>query len=264
MTATCAGAHTTATCAVIVSSWSTVRAQISATVCWPGCCCSCSRLFQSTAVPRVSIFRRDHPRTDRARASRRYGRVHADQSGIDSALNGLPRHAHRSQDGVSICAARPVRVVHVSATLRGGIPVSLRDGARADAHWLRHVRGDRGRSRTPLPPAHEFVLVQNEYYLGQPVNGVSPFDYQKMLGHCPTSWPSTGGRTNIRASHYTCHTAPASGSTSSRLARIIRARFISSGAVRHSVPRVASRQRDTWRPDVRRFAGRGYDLRADR
>jgi nitrite reductase (NO-forming) len=38
---------------------------------------------------------------------------------------------------------------------------------------------------TALPPAHEFVLVQNEYYLGQPVNGVSPFDYQKMLGMLP-------------------------------------------------------------------------------
>ncbi len=38
---------------------------------------------------------------------------------------------------------------------------------------------------TPLPRAHEFVLVQNEYYLGQPVNGVFPFDYNKMLATLP-------------------------------------------------------------------------------
>lgn len=36
-----------------------------------------------------------------------------------------------------------------------------------------------------LPPAHEFVLVQNEYYLGTPVNGVSPCAYPKMLGQLP-------------------------------------------------------------------------------
>jgi nitrite reductase (NO-forming) len=38
---------------------------------------------------------------------------------------------------------------------------------------------------TPLPHAHEFVLVQNEYYLGQPVKGISPFDYNRMLATLP-------------------------------------------------------------------------------
>lgn len=38
---------------------------------------------------------------------------------------------------------------------------------------------------SPLPRAHEFVLVQNEYYLGQPVNGVYPFDFGKMLAALP-------------------------------------------------------------------------------
>ena len=34
-------------------------------------------------------------------------------------------------------------------------------------------------------PAKEFVLVQNEFYLGAPVNGAHPFDYTKMLGTLP-------------------------------------------------------------------------------
>ena len=38
---------------------------------------------------------------------------------------------------------------------------------------------------TPLPPAKEFVLVQSEYYIGNPVNGLHPFDYTKMLGTLP-------------------------------------------------------------------------------
>jgi len=37
----------------------------------------------------------------------------------------------------------------------------------------------------PLAPAKEFVLVQNEFYLGDAVNGVQPFDYTKMLGTLP-------------------------------------------------------------------------------
>ena len=36
-----------------------------------------------------------------------------------------------------------------------------------------------------LPAAKEFVLVQGEYYLEEPVNGVRPFDYTKMLGTLP-------------------------------------------------------------------------------
>src|SRR6476660_8111434 len=36
---------------------------------------------------------------------------------------------------------------------------------------------------TPLPPAKEFVLVQNEFYLGSAVNGARPFDYPKMLAN---------------------------------------------------------------------------------
>ncbi len=38
---------------------------------------------------------------------------------------------------------------------------------------------------TPLPPAKEFVLVQNEYYLKSPANGIAPLDYAKMLTLLP-------------------------------------------------------------------------------
>ena len=38
---------------------------------------------------------------------------------------------------------------------------------------------------TPLPPAKEFVLVQSEFYVGTPVNGVHPLDYNKMLTVMP-------------------------------------------------------------------------------
>jgi len=38
---------------------------------------------------------------------------------------------------------------------------------------------------TPLPPAKEFVLVQSEFYLDEPKNGVAAFDYKKMLSAAP-------------------------------------------------------------------------------
>lgn len=38
---------------------------------------------------------------------------------------------------------------------------------------------------TPLPPAKEFVLVQNEYYLAPAANGVQASDYNKMLATTP-------------------------------------------------------------------------------
>jgi nitrite reductase (NO-forming) len=37
----------------------------------------------------------------------------------------------------------------------------------------------------PLPAAKEFVLVESEYYLGEAVAGVLPFDYTKMLATLP-------------------------------------------------------------------------------
>lgn len=46
---------------------------------------------------------------------------------------------------------------------------------------------------TPLPPAHEFVLVQHEYYLAAPQNGVSAFDYIKMLATVPDYVAFNGG-----------------------------------------------------------------------
>lgn len=39
--------------------------------------------------------------------------------------------------------------------------------------------------REPLPRAREFVLIHSEMYLGEGVNGVRPFDYQKMLSTLP-------------------------------------------------------------------------------
>ena len=38
---------------------------------------------------------------------------------------------------------------------------------------------------TPLPAAKEFVLVQTEFYLEEPQNGIRPFDYSKMLATLP-------------------------------------------------------------------------------
>ena len=39
--------------------------------------------------------------------------------------------------------------------------------------------------REPLPPAKEFVLVQNEFYLADAANGTRASDYQKMLNTLP-------------------------------------------------------------------------------
>jgi nitrite reductase (NO-forming) len=61
------------------------------------------------------------------------------------------------------CGTAPV-LMHIGAGMFGAIIVSPRE---------------------PLPPAKEFVLVQNEYYLGDAVNGVQPSDYQKMLNTTP-------------------------------------------------------------------------------
>jgi nitrite reductase (NO-forming) len=38
---------------------------------------------------------------------------------------------------------------------------------------------------TPLAPAKEFVLVQSEFYLNEPKNGVAAFSYTKMLTNAP-------------------------------------------------------------------------------
>jgi nitrite reductase (NO-forming) len=45
---------------------------------------------------------------------------------------------------------------------------------------------------TPLRRAKEFVLVQNEFYLGPPQNGVAPFDYTKMLATLPDLFAFNG------------------------------------------------------------------------
>jgi len=45
---------------------------------------------------------------------------------------------------------------------------------------------------TPLRRAKEFVLVQNEFYLGPPQNGVAPFDYNKMLATLPDLFAFNG------------------------------------------------------------------------
>ena len=57
------------------------------------------------------------------------------------------------------CGTAPV-LMHIGSGMYGAIIVSPRE---------------------PLPPAKEFVLVQSEFYLGDAVNGVRPFDYNKML-----------------------------------------------------------------------------------
>ncbi|MEX0891785.1 MAG: multicopper oxidase domain-containing protein [Gemmatimonadota bacterium] len=61
------------------------------------------------------------------------------------------------------CGTGPV-LMHIGAGMYGAIIVSPRD---------------------PLPAAREFVLVQSEYYVGEPENGVLPLDYQKMAAGTP-------------------------------------------------------------------------------
>ncbi|HJR63015.1 MAG TPA: multicopper oxidase domain-containing protein [Gemmatimonadaceae bacterium] len=61
------------------------------------------------------------------------------------------------------CGTAPV-LLHIGAGMYGAIIVSPRE---------------------PLPPAREYVLVQSEFYLGQPQNGIRPFDYNRMLGTVP-------------------------------------------------------------------------------
>ena len=61
------------------------------------------------------------------------------------------------------CGTSPV-LMHIGSGMFGAIVVSPRE---------------------PLAQAREFVLVQNEYYLGAAVNGVHPSDYQKMLNTLP-------------------------------------------------------------------------------
>ena len=61
------------------------------------------------------------------------------------------------------CGTGPV-LMHIGSGMYGAIIVSPRE---------------------PLPPAKEFVLVQSEFYLADAVNGVRPFDYNKMLSVVP-------------------------------------------------------------------------------
>jgi nitrite reductase (NO-forming) len=62
------------------------------------------------------------------------------------------------------CGSSPV-LMHIGSGMHGAIIVS---------------------PEAPLPAAREFVLVQQEYYLGPTdANGISPFDYSKMLTNLP-------------------------------------------------------------------------------
>ncbi len=71
-----------------------------------------------------------------------------------------PRHA-----GAFLyhCGTAPV-LMHIGSGMFGAIVVSPREA---------------------LPDAKEFVLVQSEYYLGTPRNGIMPLDYTKMLSTLP-------------------------------------------------------------------------------
>jgi nitrite reductase (NO-forming) len=62
------------------------------------------------------------------------------------------------------CGSAPV-LMHIGAGMFGAIVVS---------------------PPTPLPAAKEFVLIENEFYLGDAdANGIRPFDYNKMLSTSP-------------------------------------------------------------------------------
>jgi nitrite reductase (NO-forming) len=71
------------------------------------------------------------------------------------------------------CGTAPV-LMHIGSGMYGAIVVSPRE---------------------PLPTAKEYVLVQSEFYLGNVVNGVRPFDYNKMLSTLP-DYMAFNGRPN--------------------------------------------------------------------
>ena len=71
------------------------------------------------------------------------------------------------------CGTGPV-LMHIGSGMYGAIIVSPRE---------------------PLPAAKEFVLVQSEFYLADAVNGVRPFDYNKMLAVVP-DYMAFNGRPN--------------------------------------------------------------------
>lgn len=71
------------------------------------------------------------------------------------------------------CGTAPV-LLHIGSGMYGAIIVSPRE---------------------PLPPAREFVLVQSEFYLGDPVGGVRPSSYEKMLSTLP-DFVAFNGRPN--------------------------------------------------------------------
>jgi nitrite reductase (NO-forming) len=61
------------------------------------------------------------------------------------------------------CGTAPV-LMHIATGMYGAIIVSPRE---------------------PLPPAKDFVLVQSEYYLGDAINGIRQFNYDRMLSTLP-------------------------------------------------------------------------------
>ena len=71
------------------------------------------------------------------------------------------------------CGTAPV-LMHIGSGMYGAIIVSPRE---------------------PLPPAKEYVLVQSEFYLADAVNGIRPFDYNKMLSVVP-DYMAFNGRPN--------------------------------------------------------------------
>jgi nitrite reductase (NO-forming) len=71
------------------------------------------------------------------------------------------------------CGTAPV-LMHIGSGMFGAIIVSPREA---------------------LPPAKEFVIVQNEFYLGDAGGGVRSSDYSKMLSTLPT-FVSFNGRPN--------------------------------------------------------------------
>ncbi|HEX7020004.1 MAG TPA: multicopper oxidase domain-containing protein [Gemmatimonadaceae bacterium] len=76
------------------------------------------------------------------------------------------------------CGTAPV-LMHIGSGMFGAIIVSPRE---------------------PLPPAREYVLIQNEMYLADAVNGVRASDYQKMLSTVPDYF-AFNGRPNQYIEH---------------------------------------------------------------
>jgi FtsP/CotA-like multicopper oxidase with cupredoxin domain len=124
------------------------------------------------------------------------------------------------------CGTAPV-LMHIGSGMYGAIIVSPREG---------------------LPPAKEFVIVQGEFYLAEPANGLRAFDYQKMLGTLP-DFVAFNGRPN-QGSDQGEGRGPRTLLGSERRSNASMQLSRSRRTVRYGLPGRSAGQSHTWRADM--------------